>query len=440
MKTIQDAAAGVVKTLQEYGYEAYLVGGCVRDLLMGRIPKDFDVTTNATPDEIEACFPRTIPLGKAFGVMVVLVPDEENTADYQIECATYRTDGDYTDGRRPNSVAFSADVREDVIRRDFTINGLLSVGTADASTVAVYEASMREANTRVTVGSETYGIIDLVGGVADLDNKIIRCIGDPLDRFADDALRMLRAVRFSAQLGFEIEEKTLEAIAEKAPTIKKVSKERIAAELFKLVAAPFPVKGLVPLVTTGLASFVLPFGFGGGYGGNFAMTLRRFTKFPTTNPLKGMAMLLAETDCETACNFCHELKLSNEQVEVIENALKLGGSLDMMSLAQLKRLARKPGIQINLDLFEQEVALGDGAMGKGFAEAIRKLRNFTPEDINPKPLVTGDDLIAMGLKPGPIFTKLLGALETEQLNGTMTTAATALRFVQELAAQEKSDA
>jgi tRNA nucleotidyltransferase/poly(A) polymerase len=436
MITAQAAAEKVRRTLDQHNFQAFLVGGCVRDLLLGRKPKDFDITTNATPEEVMNLFPKTIPVGAAFGVIVVV------EGGHQIEVATFRTDGTYSDARRPDSVSYSVDVREDVQRRDFTINGLLCVGAADTSTVAAYDASLKGASTHITIGDEfnskTYGIMDHVGGLADLNAKVIRCIGNPVDRFTEDALRMLRAVRFAAQLGFEIEAKTLEAIDAKAPTIKKISKERIAAELFKLVTAPFPVKGLVPLVTTGLANFILPYD-----GGDFADTLRRFTMFPTPDPLKGIAMLVVNYDYETACTFFNELKLSTEQKDVLEGALHNDGdtnNLDCLTLAELKKLARRPGIQINLDLFEQTVAMSRDTTEPEWAEAIRKLRNFTKDDMYPKPLVTGDDLIAMGLKPGPIFTKLLGALETEQLNGTMTTHATALRFVQELAEREKTDA
>lgn len=411
--TALHAAKTVIRTLQSRGYEAFLVGGCVRDLILGRDSKDFDVTTNATPQEVQDIFPKTIPVGAAFGVVIVV----ENS--HQIEVATYRADGEYSDARRPDTVTYSKSAREDVVRRDFTMNGLLLTPPMNFSIKGIKqdEMSMFDGD----------GIVDFVGGQEDIENKLIRCIGSPLDRFTEDALRMLRAVRFAAQLGFEIEAKTEAAIFVKADTITKISKERIAAELFKLVSAPFPVKGLVPLVTTGLAGYVVPFL---SYEGNFANTLRRFAQFDTTDPLKGMAMLLAESERETADYFLRELKLSNEQLEIIEGALKDIGDIDCMNLAQLKRLARKPGIRINLDLLEQTVAINNGGMNPDFAEAIRKLRNFTPEEIRPTPLATGDDLIAVGLKPGPIFTKLLGALETEQLNLTVITREEALGFLQ----------
>jgi poly(A) polymerase len=425
--TALDAATEVVKTLQKYGYEAYFVGGCVRDLLLGRQVRDYDICTNVTPDEIEGLFPRTIPLGKSFGVMVVLVPNEDNTADYQIDVSTFRSDGVYSDNRRPDSVSYSTSVREDVQRRDFTINGLL----------------LRNIGLPHTHDAVDADVVDYVGGLADLNAKVIRCIGAPLDRFTEDALRMLRAVRFAAHLDFEIDPGTLKAIEDKAPTIKKISKERVAVELLKLVSAPVPVRGLVPLVTTGLMNHLFPTVL---YGGNFARTLQRFARFaPVGDPLRGMAMLLTDSGDEIAYDVCTELKLSNDQKDVIEGAVRCQNNInliDQYTLADMKKLARRPGINIALDLYEQGYLFGGDAseMPENLRVLFARMRGFTPEDINPKPLVTGDNLIALGLNPGPIFTKLLGALETEQLNGTMTTPATALRFVQELVAQEKTNA
>lgn len=400
------AAKTIMQTLKTNGYQAFLVGGCVRDLMLGREPKDYDVTTDATPEQVMATFPKTIPVGAAFGVVIVV---EDG---HQIEVATFRADGEYSDARRPDSVSYSKTAEEDVVRRDFTINGLL-IGDALA-----FDAT----------GGDM-GVVDYVGGLDDLKARVIRAIGDPVARFTEDALRMLRAVRFAAQLGFEIEETTLKAIEARAHTIHKVSRERIAAELFKLVTAPYPVKGLVPLVTTGLMNTIMP---------SFdIMTIRRFAKFQTTDPLKGMAMLLAGQDEEIAYEYLLSLKLSVEQREVIHGALTGGGKmhvLDALTLAELKKLARKPGIQIALDLFEQDCALGNDIVTEGYEEAIRKLRTFTPEDIRPKPLVTGEDLIAMGLTPGPLFTKLLGKVEVEQLDGVLTTREEALTFVKGLAA------
>ena len=438
-----EAAELVRATLIEKGYKAFLVGGCVRDLLIQREPNDWDVTTDATPDEVEGCFTHTVPVGKAFGVVIVLVSNS-TAVDFQIEVATFRTDGQYSDGRRPDSVAYSKEAREDVIRRDFTINGLLmdtlSEPMLNAKAVAHFDTLAQAVLKRggmvelISSGELHHSgalAIDYVGGLADLKAQKIRCIGNPLDRFRDDAMRMLRAVRFAAQLGFEIEQETQGAIEALASTITRVSKERVAAELFKLVTARYPTEGLVPLVLTGLMEYVVP-SFG-------SATLRRFAKFQTTDPLKGMAMLLAEQDYEVVCAFCDELKLTNHQKDVIKGALNDDkmALLDYLTLAELKKLARRPGIQIALDLFEQDVALGRDVVTPEYAEAIRKLRNFTPEEIRPTPLVTGDDLIAMGLKPGPLFTKLLGAVEEGQLNGTLLNRDTAKELVFSMALNDK---
>src|SRR6202795_1652611 len=199
------AAEKVMETLRRAGYEAYLVGGCGRDILLQRTPKDFDVTTNALPEQVAKLFNRTIPVGAKFGVTVGMIGEEK------IEVATYRADGAYTDGRRPDTVEYGKSAEDDVTRRDFTINGLLCLGEADASSVAAYKTSLGHSSLPMTVGGKTYGIVDYVGGVADVQLGIIRAIGDPNKRFEEDALRMLRAVRFAAQLGFKIEKNTLEA-------------------------------------------------------------------------------------------------------------------------------------------------------------------------------------------------------------------------------------
>src|SRR5271155_617847 len=204
----------VMHTLENKGFEAFLVGGCVRDRILNRQSKDFDVTTDATPDQVRAIFTHTIPVGAKFGVVVVVMDG------VQVEVATYRADGAYSDGRRPDDVQYSLSAKEDVVRRDFTMNGLLM-----------------DANGQ---------IIDHVGGQADIDLSVIRAIGDPNVRFAEDALRMIRAVRFAAQLRFDIEIRTYEAIQANAGLLKVISRERIAAELFKILSSPFPLKGIVP--------------------------------------------------------------------------------------------------------------------------------------------------------------------------------------------------
>src|SRR5271169_285737 len=235
----------VMHRLEHKGFEAFLVGGCVRDHRLHRQSKDFDVTTDATPDQVRAIFTHTIPVGAKFGVVVVVMDG------VQVEVATYRADGAYTDGRRPDEVVYSRSAEEDVVRRDFTMNGLLMNSNGE--------------------------VIDYVGGKADINDRIIRAIGDPNVRFAEDALRMLRAVRFAAQFKFDIEVRTLEAIASNAQLLKVISRERVAAELFKILSAPFPLAGIVPFISTGLFRYALPSKFVDHI--NMTRTIQRFGMF-----------------------------------------------------------------------------------------------------------------------------------------------------------------
>lgn len=205
---IPEKAEIILHTLEEAGYEAYMVGGCVRDSILGRSPDDWDITTSAKPEEVKALFRRTVDTGLIHGTVTVML-DKEG-----FEVTTYRVDGEYEDGRHPKEVSFTASLEEDLKRRDFTINAM------------AYNPKR--------------GLVDLFGGVQDMENRIIRCVGNPLERFTEDALRILRAVRFSAQLGFSIEGETLKAISVLAPNLKYVSAERIQVELLKLLVSPHP--------------------------------------------------------------------------------------------------------------------------------------------------------------------------------------------------------
>lgn len=431
----------VQQRLIDRGFEAYLVGGCVRDQLLGRTPKDYDVTTNALPEQVQAVFGTTIPVGKKYGVVVVVVDDT------QIEVATYRADGAYTDGRRPDEVQYSKSAKEDVVRRDFTMNGLL-----------------RDHN---------FNLIDHVGGEDDINCRTIRCIGDANVRFAEDALRMLRACRFAAQINFKIEAKTLAAIESNASLLRVISAERVAAELFKIVAAPHPLKGLVPFFTTGLARYALPASFLDG--SRFIYTLQRFQKFGASvtrcecsherafhyvnkkadqngcafclcesfvgrniQPLLGMAMFLADAPPSESHVMAHFLKLTNIGTENLVNARQLHlptlqASLrgEFVPLARMKRMARRPGLDIALELFIQDEVIGKSSFGfEAVMGLVQQYREFKPEDIRPLPLVTGQDLLDMGLKPGPHFSEILTEIETGQLEGTLTRE-TALALVKE---------
>ena len=245
----------------------------------------------------------------------------------QTEVATYRSDGDYPDGWHPEIVFYSDTAREDVLRRDFTINGLLCMGKADTESVEAYEKSLKGLTDTLSIGESTYGVVDYVGGLDDLKNKLIRCIGDPNERFAEDALRMLRACRFAAQLGFKIDGETLKAISKNASLIDKVSKERVAMELLKIVSSPFPLKGLVPLITTGLLNRLPLF-----YAIDFSLSsvLRRFASFATDDPGLGMAMLLADSTGVSAREGMQRPEAVQRAKDAIMGAIEVGSHLAIM--------------------------------------------------------------------------------------------------------------
>lgn len=400
----------VMHTLEHKGFEAFLVGGCVRDRLLRRDSKDFDVTTDATPDQVRAIFTQTIPVG-AKGVVVVVMDG------VQVEVATYRADGAYSDGRRPDEVQYSRSAKEDVVRRDFTMNGLLmdSIGQ----------------------------ITDYVAGQADIERGIIRAIGDPDVRFAEDGLRMLRAVRFAAQLGFEIEIRTLEAIKSNARLLAVISRERVAAELFKILSSPFPLKGIVLLVSTGLFRFALPGTFADHI--NMTRTIQRFGMFQANkDAMLGMGMFFADVADYAVENLALYLKLSNEQqdefvymkMHVMAFRKHLTGEY-RMSEASLKRELRKPGIALALEIMTQNEMLGITNFGvEALMAFVLKVKAYKPEEIKPVLLVTGKDLIAAGIPAGPIYTDILFDIESEQLNGVFTTKEQVMTFVQERTYQD----
>ena len=395
------AAMEVMRTLNHFGFKAFMVGGCVRDFLLGRTPKDIDVCTDAHPNIVQNLFPKTIPVGAQFGVVVVVVGDQ------QIEVATFRADGDYSDGRRPDTVAYSTSARADVTRRDFTINGLLQNEQGDT--------------------------LDYIGGGKDIIGKVIRAIGDPVARFTEDKLRMLRAVRFAAQLGFTIEPTTFAAIKQLAPQITTVSRERIREELLKILTSPSPAVGLQLLKETGLRDVLFP---------GLRIRLDRFTPdwvTPVKDEVLALAMFLMDTPHEAFVQIMDSLKLSNETSDAVNHAIMCAGVFAQLGTGNLRRfmvkqLARKPGFMQGLELLEQNHQLmlvnTPPSVLTAFTDHARAL---TPEEINPKPLVTGDDLIAMGLKPSPAFKMILGEIEVRQLDGELADRETALALAKALA-------
>ena len=446
--TKSDAAEFVLEGIRKGGFEAYLVGGCVRDLLLKREPKDYDVTTDARPEEVMELFPKTIPVGAAFGVITVMVED------VPIEVATYRSDGKYADGRHPDIVFYADRASDDVSRRDFTINGLL-MSTLEKRPSGEYVIRPTPPpgveETVAMTKDGLYTVTDYVGGLEDLQEEVIRAIGNPEERFKEDALRMLRACRFAAQLGFTIEANTLIAIQKLAPTIVKVSAERISTELIKIVSSPYPVNGLVPLAVTGLLDYlpIKPVKRG------FADVLRRFSAFPTDDSILGMAMLLTASDhMENTPRYLlgEKMRLSNGFRDIVSGALTAraellvnGYHLPMTKLAHRKRFMRKVGVSTALKLYEQDIILGSGfiatfngisSLSEGMTSVadaqrlIADLRALTPEEINPKRLVTGDDLIALGLEPGREFREILEEIETRQLEGEYTDRLVARTFAE----------
>ena len=427
---MRDAALTVIRKLQANGFEAFLVGGCVRDLVLGNEPKDFDVTTNALPEQVIALFEKTLPVGASFGVVIVVIDGE------QIEVATYRTDGLYSDGRRPDTVEYGKTAREDVERRDFTMNGLLLTTPMDfpVKGVTAEDHDMFDG----------YGIVDFVGGREDIKARVIRCIGDPNKRFTEDGLRMMRAVRFAAKLGFKIEPHTFEAITTNASQMVNISRERVAMELFNLLTAQFPLDGLVPMFSSGLAAQVFPSEFMDSI--LLGRTLRRFTRFQTTNPVLALAMFLTDTsNPKTPLLVAQSLKLSNDEKSQIVTALLYVSAIPKArqhnsTPSHFKRTMRVSGIELALEIAVQNELLGVTNVGiEALMLIVNDYRGLTPEEIYPKPLVTGDDLIAAGYKPSPAFRDVLYAIETEQLDGKLTTREQALQRAFVIMADECSE-
>ncbi len=385
--TNKQAAIHIIKRLHRHGFQALLAGGCVRDMLLGRHANDYDVATDAKPLDVIRLFRRTLKVGAKFGVVIVLIEDR------QVEVATFRTEADYLDGRHPGSVKF-ASAAEDASRRDFTINGMF------------FDPLQRE-------------VIDYVNGQADLKHHIIRTIGESAERFAEDYLRMLRAIRFSTQLGFPIEPTTWSAVCRHAKKITKISGERIAIELEGILAYPNRAAGASMLIESGLAKAVFP-----GYPdkkGQFAVGvlshLPRSLDFP-------LALAAFFTGCETefAIEHCKLLKLSRNQNKHIKSLLTDRDKLlnERMSLAELKKILVQPYFW---DLYELQKAI-QKATDQGISALIKlrkRIKALGDVDLQPKPLLNGYDLIRLGAIPGPALGQLAEEMYIAQLEGTLQT-------------------
>ena len=433
--TPREMANSICNTLRRSGYQALLVGGCVRDLLLGREPADYDVTTDATPEQVVSLFPESIAVGAQFGV--ILIPRD----GLKVEVATFRSDVGYSDGRHPDSVVYSKTPQEDVQRRDFTINGLL----------------MRH---------DTGEVLDFVGGQADLEAKVIRAIGEPGRRFAEDKLRMMRAVRFAARFAFEIEAETFRAIRRHVGEIHQVSPERLREELTKLLTEGAARRAFESLDETWLLQQVLPeVGAMKGVeqppqyhpeGDVWIHTLMMLEGLPANaSSTLAWGVLLhdvgkpptfqsaAETGDRIRFNnhvevgvrmaeaICGRLRFSNEDTEqilaLVDNHMKFG-AVEGMRASTLKKFVRLPHFEEHLALHRLD-CLSSHRNLDSYEFVQRFLEVTPPEQVRPERLLTGDDLQAMGFRPGPLFAQILRALEDMQLEGQVKTREEAEEYV-----------
>jgi tRNA nucleotidyltransferase/poly(A) polymerase len=402
-------AVEVVERLVDQGFTAYWAGGCVRDRLLGREPKDYDVATNALPDEVRRLFGprRTHAVGAAFGVITVVGP----RAAGHVEVATFRRDASYSDGRHPDAVEYSSPV-DDASRRDFTINGLF------------YDPLRDE-------------VIDLVGGQADLDRRVVRAIGDPRARISEDKLRMLRAVRFSATFNFALEEETRLAIIEMAHQIVVVSAERIAQEMRLLFTLPNRSAGLLLLAEVGLLPVLLPELASIVESDRWRTTLAVLSALESPSFPLALAAALAQlpSPAEAVDQVGRRWKLANKERERAQWLVRQQGSLwDARSIRwpKLQRLLIEPGID---DLLVLHQAIGTATdRNTTELEFCRQWLARPAEELNPPPLVSGHDLIEHGFSPGASFQKLLEEIRDAQLEGKVSTRAEALTLADSLRA------
>lgn len=414
MTTTPDAAKvrafaeQVAGRLREAGHQAFFAGGCVRDLLLGKTPKDYDVATSARPEQVQALFRRTVAVGVSFGVVKVV-----KGPHLGVEVATFRSDGEYRDGRRPESVRF-ADAREDALRRDFTINGMFLDPTNGE-------------------------VLDFVGGKEDLGRKVIRAIGDPERRFAEDKLRLLRAVRFAARLGFHIDPATMSAVQRMAPELGAVSGERILMEIRLLFEGPSRGSGFDLLATTGLAAVVFASNADEFTDQtNVSRLKRQFELLPADAPFAlSVALVHAEfgDDVRSCEQFFERLKGSNDERRLAVWLLKNKDALrDIPSrpLSYRKRLYAHAEWQW-LSAFSLALGLVEDV------EWCRRERDsLPPEEVNPPPLVTGDDLQQAGFTPGPQFKVWLERIRDLQLDGDLKSADDAIDAVKSWSLQPRT--
>lgn len=426
---LHSEANDIVRVLRRAGYETYFAGGCVRDMVMGIEPHDFDIATSARPEEIKKLFPRTSSVGAAFGVILL----HRDAGDFEV--ATFRADAPSSDGRHPESVTFCS-AREDVLRRDFTINGMF------------YDPESKQ-------------VLDWVRGQEDIRARTIRAIGDPDLRFEEDKLRLLRAVRFAARFDYSIEGKTYDAICRTAPRLGEVSLERIRDELVRIFTGSHAGRGLRLMHDMGLLQPILPevealsgveqppqFHPEGDVMEHTCMMLDE-ARSPSTE--LAMALLLHDIGKPSTQSFrerirfdehdaageviagdiCRRLRFSNEQIErivsLVGNHMRFG-IVQKMKLSTLKRLLALPHFEEHLELHCLD-CLASHRKLDNYEFLIRRRQELSEEEIAPVPLINGYDLIEMGFKPGPIFQQILDAAMDEQLEGRLTDRESAVEWV-----------
>ena len=442
--TPRELANSICETLRQRGYQALLCGGCVRDLILGRDPADYDVTTDATPEQVMAMFPESVAVGAQFGV--VLLPRD----GLKVEVATFRSDMGYSDGRHPDAVVYSKTPEDDVRRRDFTINGLL----------------MRP---------ETGEILDFVGGQADLKAGVIRAIGEPGRRFAEDKLRLMRAVRFAARFGFEIDAETFQAIRKQARGIHQVSPERLRDELTKMLVEGQARRAFEMLDETWLLALVLPEvaamkgveqppqyhpegdvwthtlamieGLPAGSSATLAwgVLLHDVGKPPTFRPISETGDRIrfdghVDVGVRMGEEICRRFRFSNEEstqiVALIANHMRFM-DVDRMRASTLKRFVRLPRFDEHMELHKLD-CLSSHRRLDAYESVQRLLAETPPEQIRPPRLLTGDDIQQMGYVPGPLFSEILRSLEDAQLEGQITTREAAVKYVRKRFGTQKS--
>ncbi len=424
-------ASEIVQRLQKSGFTAFFAGGCVRDFLMSVPPQDFDIATTATPDQVEKLFTKTVPVGKQFGVMLVV------EGEHTYEVATFRKDGGYVDGRHPTGVSFTVP-EEDAKRRDFTVNGLF------------YDPSNGK-------------VLDYVGGEGDIQSKMIRAIGDPALRFEEDKLRILRAIRFASTLGFEIEAGTWNTVKQMAGKINVVSPERIRDEIIKMFTRPGAARGFRLLADSGLMKEILPevealrgvaqppeFHPEGDVFDHTAALLERLDHpplelalaalfhdigKPATYALRNGKITFYEhapVGAKMVQSIMRRLRFSNEEIDRVSECVgqhMAFADVQRMRAGKLKRFVSRPTFQVELELHKIDCEASHG-MVENYAFLKNKLKEYEAEDLKPEPLLNGHDLQALGMVPGPAMKPLLEELYDLQLEGTLKTKSEALEYAQ----------